>query len=196
MCCLSTVCLYILHFSIEPPVPNIKTVTINAKGFYNQEFEPQKQDHPKKMPLPSSMDSPSPDLFYSSSPEPDDFIQSKLTGSQDNRRKWHDLDPDSEDEEGGGGPMTNGNNDHSSNSGSSGIKVEVKEEKGPPKISERPKSPVADLVVPIPIRPKPSQIITMNSVKELDKENQMEEEEDPVAMARSKSALPVKSSNR
>ena len=55
---------------------------------------------------------------------------------------------------------------------------------------------MADLVVPIPIRPKPSQIITMNSVKELDKENQMEEEEDPVTMARAKSALPVKSSNR
>ena len=189
---------YLYYTFLEPPVPNIKTVTINAKGFYNQEFEPQKQDHPKKMPLPSSMDSPSPDLFYSSSPEPEDFFStgSKLTGSSNqdyyhNRRKWHDLDPDSEDEEGGNNPMTNGNNaDHP------GIKVEVKEEKGPPKISERPKSPVADLVVPIPIKPKPSQIITMNSVKEMDKENKMEEEEDPVAMARSKSALPVKSTNR
>ena len=181
------------NFFLEPPVPSIKVLNINAKKFYSQEFEPQKPDPKKIHALPSSMNSPSPDLFYSSSPEPEDFIgSSKLTGSssQDhyNRRKWHDLDPDSEDEE-GGGPMTNGNNDH-------GIKVEEKEEKGPPKISERPKSPVADLVVPIPIKPQPSQIITMNSVKELDKENQMEEEEDPVAMARSKSALPVKSTNR
>ena len=51
-----------MPFGNEPPVPNIKTVTITAKGFYNQEFEPP-QKVPKQ-PQPSCMDSPSPDLFY------------------------------------------------------------------------------------------------------------------------------------
>ena len=52
---------------------------------------------------------------------------------------------------------------------------------------------MADLVVPIPIKPKPAQIITLNAIHEMDKENQTEE--DPVLQARSKSAIPAKASN-
>ena len=165
-----------MPFGPEPPVPNIKTVTINAKGFYNQEFE-QKPD--KKLQQPSCMDSPSPDLFYSSSPEPDE--PTKLLDNGIKTKKWHDLEPDSEEDE----PMTNGSDNGATNE-------TEKDEKPPPKIIERPKSPIADLVVPIPIKPKPAQTITLNAVKEMDKENQ---EDDPVLKARSKSAVPVKTSN-
>ena len=54
-----------MPFGPEPPVPNIKTVTITAKGFYNQEFEPKSHDKKNQQTTPPScMDSPSPDLFY------------------------------------------------------------------------------------------------------------------------------------
>ena len=58
-----------MPFGPEPPVPNIKTVNINPKRFYNQEFE-QVTPHSHKSHQRSSscFDSPSPDLFYSSSP--------------------------------------------------------------------------------------------------------------------------------
>ena len=52
---------------------------------------------------------------------------------------------------------------------------------------------MTDLVVPIPIKPKPAQIITLNAIHEMDKENQTEE--DPVLQARSKSAIPSKTTN-
>ena len=54
---------------------------------------------------------------------------------------------------------------------------------------------MTDLVVPIPIKPKPAQIITLNAIHEMDKENQTETEIDPVLQARSKSAIPAKTSN-
>ena len=133
----------------EPPVPNIKTVTITTKGFYNQEFEPSKKPEKNKDPIASSnMDTPSPDLFYSSSPEPDmdtsdgqTKIRENATGATNlkvadsERRKsiWHDLEPDeSEDED---VPMTNGPNGPAAPpSGENEIK-----KKEPPKIVERPR---------------------------------------------------------
>jgi histone-lysine N-methyltransferase MLL3 len=177
-----------MPFGPEPPVPNIKTLTITAKGFYNQEFE-AKQD--KKVAPPSTYDTPSPDLFYSSSPEPDHEVSTTpLVVMKGEKRKasksWHDLEPDDSDDD---ETMINGQNGES----------EAKR-RPPPQIIERPKSPVADLVVPIPIKPKPAQTITLNAVKgSMDKENKTSSggtsggEEDPVAMARAKSVLPVKS---
>ena len=138
-----------MPFGPEPPVPNIKTVTITTKGFYNQEFEPSKKPEKNKDPIASSnMDTPSPDLFYSSSPEPDMDTSDGQTKIRENaagatnlkvadseRRKsiWHDLEPDeSEDED---VPMTNGpNGPVAPPSGENEIK-----KKEPPKIVERPR---------------------------------------------------------
>ena len=91
-----------MPFGPEPPVPNIKTVTINTKGFYNQEFEqkPDKKIHHAN----SHMNTPSPDLCYSSSPEPDESY-TKLSNNTDLQdKKYYDLAVDSDDDE----PMTNG----------------------------------------------------------------------------------------
>ena len=167
-----------MPFGAEPPVPNIKTVTITAKGFYNQEFEqkPEKKVHPPPSANPLT---PSPDLFYSSSPEPEENSTSLKEGQskKSNRNVWHDLEPDESDED---IPMSNG--PENSN--------EDKEiDRKPPKILERPRSPFAELVVPIPIKPKPAQTITLNAIKtEKDKENQ---DEDPVLKQRSKSVMPM-----
>lgn len=168
-----------MPFGPEPPVPNIKTVTITAKGFYNQEFEPKQE---KKQPPPSCMDSPSPDLFYSSSPEPEMEATptTKLNGIVgSSQNAWHDLEPDDSDED---EPMSNGpeNGDD--------------DRKPPPKIIERPKSPFADIVVPIPIKPRPAQTITLHAIKDMEKDKENKADEDPVLKARTKSVIPVKSS--
>ena len=177
-----------MPFGPEPPVPNIKTVTITAKGFYNQEFDSKPDKKSVNNPQPSCMDSPSPDLFYSSSPEPEMFEPKTSLGCD--KPIWHDLEPDESDED---EPMTNG----PKNGGM--VKEEAIDEKpAPPKITERPRSPFAALVVPIPIKPKPAQTITLNAIKNMvDKENKMDtgedsEKEDPVMKARNKSVLPFK----
>ena len=52
------------------------------------------------------------------------------------------------------------------------------------------RSPFADLIKPIAIKPKPEQTITLNAIKNLqDKENKTE---DPVLAVKAKSALPLK----
>ena len=52
------------------------------------------------------------------------------------------------------------------------------------------RSPFADLIKPIAIKPKPEQTITLNAIKNLqDKENKTE---DPVLAVKTKSALPLK----
>lgn len=175
-----------MPFGPEPPVPNIKTVTITAKGFYNQEFEPRGAERKHSQQTPSCMDSPSPDLFYSSSPEPMDS-EPKVTKKLSNQTVWHDLEPDDSDED---EPIVNGPN-NADNKVENGPDQDNK--KGPPKILERPRSPFADLVVPIPIKPKPAQTITLNAIKNLDKENK-DEDLDPVLKARAKSCLPPKQS--
>merc|ERR1719412_1393558 len=70
---------------------------------------------------------------------------------------------------------------------------ETEPKKEPPKIIERPRSPFAELIKPIAIKPKPEQTITLNAIKTLqDKENKSEPESDPVLKARSKTVLPLK----
>ena len=158
----------IMPFGPEPPVPHIQPVTITSRGFYNQEIA-DVVPNPEKLNSAGS----SPDLFYSSSPEPeDDFKCQIMDGIKREPEEpmevdpWHDLEPDEEDE-----VMANGGP----------IKTENDE---PPKLIERPNSPITDLVVPIPIKPKPAQIITLKDIKEMDKEN------DPVKLSKSKSVLP------
>ena len=64
----------------------------------------------------------------------------------------------------------------------------------PRKRVERPKSPVIDdVIVPIPIRPKPAQTITLEDLAEMDKENKAGAEECPVRAAKAKSVLPPSS---
>merc|ERR1719300_2137887 len=56
-----------MPFGIEPPVPFVPPVSCSQRGFYNQEFLPE-----KKPEAPRIDGYVSPDLFYSSSPEPDE----------------------------------------------------------------------------------------------------------------------------
>ena len=188
-----------MPFGPEPPVPNIQTVTITSRGFYGQEFDSKSEQ--KKQQLSSEQTSPSPDLFYSSSPEPDMPNGPRVqemnchnnngddsNGSENKKghhisliTKWHDLEPDDSDED---------------EQNLDGVDQNVEKAEGaekevppPPKIIERPHSPFADLVVPIPIKPKPAQMVTLQDLIEMDKENKFE---DAVARAKSKSVLPLK----
>jgi len=181
-----------MPFGPEPPVPNIQTVTITSRGFYSQEFENSKPE--QKKPADQQM-SPSPDLFYSSSPEPDipngpDVIgfmnchnNNESSGENHEKKnniniaKWHDLEPDDSDDE-----------ELAENQNSEKCETDEKETP-PPKIIERPHSPFADLVVPIPIKPKPAQMVTLRDLIDMDKENKFE---DAVARAKAKSVLPLK----
>ena len=171
-----------MPFGPEPPVPNIQTVTITSRGFYGQEFEANKLE--QKKPNPDEITTPSPDLFYSSSPEPDlpngpthlncvnnDHHESKNSLSS---TKWHDLEPDDESDEEGDDNCEEG---------------AKKEPPPPPKLVERPHSPFADLVVPIPIKPRPAQMVTLKDMVDMDKETKFE---DASSRAKSKSVLPIK----
>jgi hypothetical protein len=90
-----------MPFGPEPPVPNIQTVTITSRGFYGQEFEIPKPE--QKEPGAEDVTSPSPDLFYSSSPEPDlpnGPVHANCVNSENHNSKgglhpskWHDLVP-------------------------------------------------------------------------------------------------------
>ena len=55
-----------LPFGQEPPVPHIPPLSVNQRGFYNQEFTAE-----RRLDLPRHEGYISPDLFYSSSPEPE-----------------------------------------------------------------------------------------------------------------------------
>ena len=55
-----------MPFGQEPPVPHIPPLSVNQRGFYNQEFAAE-----KRLDYPRHEGYISPDLFYSSSPEPD-----------------------------------------------------------------------------------------------------------------------------
>merc|ERR1719189_2779045 len=61
-----------MPFGAEPPVPFVPAVSVSQRGFYNQEFMPE-----KKPEVPRADGFVSPDLFYSSSPEPDVEAQAK-----------------------------------------------------------------------------------------------------------------------
>merc|ERR1739838_734126 len=55
-----------MPFGPEPPVPYIPPVSCSQRGFYNQEFMPERRPE-----IPRMDGYISPDLFYPSSPEPD-----------------------------------------------------------------------------------------------------------------------------
>merc|ERR1719245_2280972 len=61
-----------MPFGHEPPVPFIPPVSCSQRGFYNQEFLPEKK--PEITRVDGYI---SPDLFYASSPEPDCSQQTK-----------------------------------------------------------------------------------------------------------------------
>ena len=221
----------IMPFGPEPPVPHIHPVTITSRGYYNVEFDSK----PEKKTIKEEEDTPSPDLLYSSSPEPDENDQAKAlssmgykndannAGSKDVSEKdikqeviikeepmseddkicekeqkmvrpWHDLEPDISDDE-----VENINKDNKA-SGDTDAEGGSQEPKSastpilskPPRIVERPHSPLADIVGPIPIRPKPAQIITLQDLKDMDKENKYDAM-GAVAKTKSKSILPIKS---
>jgi hypothetical protein len=214
-------------------VPHIHPVTITSRGYYNVEFD-SKTD--KKLNKCDDDTIPSPDLLYSSSPEPDecDQVQSKMMmvteyknnnttnnkvekndkevkeetiikeeplsedEKQDTKERkvlkpWHDLEPDISDDEvesitKDGKPealsIAGTTNAESRKPGPPSVPQ-------PPKLIERPNSPITDIVVPIPIRPKPAQIITLRDIKDMDKENKYEAT--TVAKTKSKSILPIRS---
>ena len=163
-----------MPFGNDPPVPNIEPVTITSRGFYKQEFE----NPPERNKFETMMTSdgqvvnlpPSPDLFYSSSPEPDyDASEERQQSTppktkEDKDKIWYDLDPEESDDE----------------------------TSTPAKLtSSRPKSPNMEIVHPIPIRPKPSQTITLKDLKlNLNKENN--NILDVVTKSKLKSFLPSK----
>merc|ERR1719509_251377 len=67
-----------MPFGMEPPVPHIPPVSLNQRGFYNQEFTPEKRPELGRLEGP-----PSPDLFYCSSPEPDIIVRKKKKQPKD-----------------------------------------------------------------------------------------------------------------
>jgi len=180
-----------MPFGQEPPVPHIPPLSVNQRGFYNQEFAAE-----KRLDYPRHEGYISPDLFYSSSPEPDskpsrrssiliepirkDSIEPNVKKEFDSNgtttplikkepgtelstpdRKpslgpemmsWYDLEPEDTDEE-------------------------LENLSGPPNIMSRPPSPTLNIVCPIPIRPKPSQSITIRDMELLNKENLKQQEE-------------------
>ena len=185
-----------MPFGQEPPVPNIPPLSVNQRGFYNQEFVAE-----KRLDYPRHEGYISPDLFYSSSPEPDtkpyrrtkaeieplrkdaEVLEPNIkkeveesgtsngTTSLDIKKEpgtelatperklepemmsWYDLEPEDTDEE-------------------------LENLSGPPNIMSRPPSPRLEIVRPIPIRPKPSQSITIRDMEVLDKENLKKQEDD------------------
>ncbi len=137
----------VVPFGKEPPVPHIPKVNFTTKLFYKQEFD----SAPERKPGPNS-----PDICYSSSPEPEPIISEK-EGMQ---RPWADLEPDDSDED-----------DLYANADSEDKKP------NPPKIIERPRSPCHDLVHPIAVKPKPRQMISMRDAKDMEQEHKRFEED-------------------
>ncbi|CAB4053920.1 MLL3 [Lepeophtheirus salmonis] len=136
-----------MPFGNDPPIPYIPSVKITSRGFYKQEFENAKN---RNMDSDVNMSPQSPDVFYSSSPEPDyedtktiknepidqktktkiqNSLKNLMNGSEE--KSWFDLDPDDSEEEETPNKLC--------------------------KIDSRPKSPSIDIVHPIPIRPKSGQ---------------------------------------
>lgn len=178
----------VLPFGPDPPVPSLRKLNSTARAFYKHEFDPR----PDLRGMPSSDGggggAVSPDLFYSSSPEPETERERFMREDGAHAHTpWYDLEPDSESE-----------------LEESEVKKEEDEEEelapppppppAPPKMVERATSPGIELVKPIPIYPTPKQLVTMRVIKELlAKENSSVgggDEMDEVALAKSKSHLP------
>ena len=142
----------VLPFGPDPPVPSLRKLNSTARAFYKHEFDPRPDPRGMATSEGGGTVSPeSPDIFYSSSPEPETEIFMKHDGLH---TPWYDLEPDSESEL----------------EGSDIIKEEDEEEEPvpqPPKVIERAMSPSIELVKPIPIYPAPKQLVTMRVIKEL-----------------------------
>ena len=197
-----------MPFGHEPPVPFIPPVSCSQRGFYNQEFLPEKK--PELTRVDGYI---SPDLFYASSPEPDSSKQTKkkyfrnktktsvkpkdsqasakVTDKEETKedlKEEKDIKKEKVEEEGeqvAKDPL---------------IKQEVVEEEEcpespvdltdchtawydlepedtddepdkleePPRLASRPVSPENNIIKPIPIKPNPSQIITLSDVANLE----------------------------
>jgi histone-lysine N-methyltransferase MLL3 len=179
-----------MPFGVEPPVPHIPAVSVNQRGFYNQEFLPERK------PDLGRLDGPlSPDLFYSSSPEPD-FVPNKKKGVKEDapkvvvkqekkdgeeivEKKCDDKPGEDKDmvikKEPGEEEKAPASPDVSDPAWYDLAPDDSDEEQdkkdGPPVILSRPASPDCGIIQPIPIRPKPGQTITLRDLKVLDKEN-------------------------
>jgi len=211
-----------MPFGQEPPVPFVPPVSCSQRGFYNQEFMPE-----KKPEAPRVDGYISPDLFYSSSPEPDLEAQAKIKKKYF-RNKPKSLSEKSKDQK-SQAVSESGNKenetkeeteikkerlDGEAEEGTTVIKQELKETtednttlsespvdlkdchtawfdlepedsddepdkvEGPPQIQSRPVSPENMIIRPIPIKPNPSQTITLSDVANLEnKQDQGQEEE-------------------
>ena len=189
-----------MPFGVEPPVPYISPLSVNQRGFYNQEFVTTE----KRADYPRHEGYISPDLFYSSSPEPDTCARTKSYLKEiaigkvvDNYTKPSNDDDTKIKKEMDDTATTIDNikQEKPDDSSNTVVKTEAKSESGgtelmtwydldpddtdeelenltgPPNIMARSPSPCIDIVKPIPIKPKPSQSITISDLENIDKEN-------------------------
>lgn len=187
-----------MPFGPEPPVPYIPPVSCSQRGFYNQEFMPERRPE-----IPRMDGYVSPDLFYPSSPEPDATNQKhkkkkKLfknkpkeevkkeepkdkteNGTEEEPKDGEEAKKESTDvvikqEEGTALPESPVNLEdcHSAwfDLEPDDSDDEPDKTDGPPQIISRPASPENCIVKPIPIKPKPGQTITLSDVANLDKD--------------------------
>ncbi len=134
----------VIPFGKDPPVPDIQhPVHMTTRGFYKQEFDGKSESN-KTM---GDLSSPplSPDMMYASSPEPDFDPDSSLK-----RKMWKSLAPADSDEEDANADVT--------------VKKELDEE-DPPLLDEQPKSPSMSVLQPMPVRPRPRQLISMSDCR-------------------------------
>merc|ERR1711892_1558022 len=170
-----------MPFGPEPPVPYIPPVSCSQRGFYNQEFMPERRPE-----IPRMDGYVSPDLFYPSSPEPDAPNQKPKKKKKLFKNKPKEEEKEGEDvkkettevvikqEEGTVLPESPVNLDecHSAwfDLEPDDSDDEPDKKDGPPQIISRPASPENCIVKPIPIKPKPGQTITLSDVANLDKD--------------------------
>ncbi len=157
----------VMPFGRDPPVPSIQRVNFTTRGFYKQEFDGRMMAERGKR-LAGEMSPPnSPDLLYSSSPEPD--FDTKISAKA---KLWKCLAPaDSDDED---MPPTPANSAGSTPGPISGENTKENQEKtssssssDPPLIDDQPKSPSMELLQPMAIRPRPRQMISMRDTREM-----------------------------
>ena len=75
----------------EPPVPFFEPVNLSTRGFYKQEFEANNRFDRQNMPGNGGAESP--DVYCSSSPEPEPCVREKPF------EIWNDLEPDDSEDE-------------------------------------------------------------------------------------------------
>ena len=197
-----------MPFGHEPPVPFIPPVSCSQRGFYNQEFLPEKKPEMNRVDGYIS-----PDLFYASSPEPDSSKQTKkkyfrnktkpsekpkdaaaLTKvadkeeTKENLKEEKDIKKEKEEEEGeqtAKDPLIKQEVVEDERCAESPLDLtdchrawydlepedtddEPDKLEEPPRLASRPVSPENNIIRPIPIKPNPSQIITLSDVANLE----------------------------